>query len=589
MRFLSYISGACLFLGLTLVLFVGGLVAYETCAGRPLFDYGLLPGADKEPAPAKKGGEKSVGKSDGENAPAEGPGNNADKTPAPAPLEAAIERYSINAGWDLRGDVRVSFAMLVRGVKPRSFPAYLARFPDCAPAGDNPFMLDCQGQGQEWRREQAVEWRAPQAEMALGEVQWLALGACPELPAMKGQLRLFYPGEPLEIAWESARAGNNKTQTRGEMRFTLRNRQLNERRYQFVVEFSLPGAQFPGECFTRSARAFLRPQGKPCPAMTPINVNCRRHNGRLEGSVEFALDAPLPDAEVAFRCFPQMEGETLEFAQPPLPLPPLPGGRRLDAPANDVPPARCQVEGQRLAATALQLTRVCHADGRANDKVRCSCQLTWDLGQRGDLVSCQGEGKARVSGLGAAAEAPVRSEGQRWEREGRRMFFRVEWDAEPGPRPGGAGALRLEGELPPVRVATAWKAAEFAIERGDDGRPVTQREQDGLKLVRANDGPNRWCNYVFEASPEAIPEGDVPLASAGGEVTPSPAPARPATMSVRRNGQKTIVHVNFHCGSQTTQKIAFRWPSAAKEITSRFVLPDVPLPERRAPMRKELF
>lgn len=593
MRFLSYLSGVCLFVGLTLVLFVGGLVVYETCAGRPLFDYGLLPGADKEPVlaptPAKKGGKKDGAPAARGNAPAAGAPKKADKAAggAAALSEMAVPHFTVTSAWELRGDVRVTLRPRLRGLAPRSFPAYLAGQPVCAPAGGDPYVLECQGQ--EWRREQAFELLGPQAEASLGDVQWLALGACPELPALKGRLRLFYPAEPLEIAWESARAGNNRTLTRGEMRFTLRNRQLHEGRYHFAIEFSLPETQFPGECFIKSARAFLRSHGKPCPVLTPLHGNCRRHNGRLEGNVDFALDAPLLDAEVVFRGFSRMAEETLEFAQPSLALPPLPGGRRLGAPAHEEPPAACTVEGQRLAAVGMSLNRECFTDGRADGKTRCVLNLRWELGQRSDVVACQGEGKARVSGGEAAGEARVRGSGQGRERDGRRIFFQVEWEEEPVARPEEDGARGFAGELPPVRVATAWKTAEFAIERGADGRPAFPREQGGMKLVRANENPNRWCNYTFEVGPETIPEDVFPLAAAVCEATLEPAPARPPWVNVHRQGQKTIVNLNVHRHDEAIRKITLRWPAAAKEITPRFALTDVPLPERRAPMRKELF
>jgi len=123
-----------------------------------------------------------------------------------------------------------------------------------------------------------------------------------------------------------------------------------------------------------------------------------------------------------------------------LALPPLPGGRRLGAPAHEEPPAACTVEGRRLAAVGMSLNRECFTDGRADGKTRCVLNLRWELGQRSDVVACQGEGKARVSGGEAAGEARVRGSGQGRERDGRRIFFQVEWEEEPGARPEEEGA-----------------------------------------------------------------------------------------------------------------------------------------------------
>ena len=89
--------------------------------------------------------------------------------------------------------------------------------------------------------------------------------------------------------------------------------------------------------------------------------------------------------------------------------------------------------------------------------------------------------------------------------------------------------------------------------------------------------------------PETVPEDVAQLVAAVCEATIEPAPTRPPWVNAHRNGQKTIVNVNFHRGDNAPQKITLRWPSAAKEITPHFALTDVPFPERRAPMRKELF
>ena len=245
---------------------------------------------------------------------------------------------------------------------------------------------------------------------------------------------------------------------------------------------------------------------------------------------------------------------------------------------------------RRLAATGMFLNRDCFTDGRPPARLKCELHLRWELGwPTCDVISCQGESKCTVTGAGAPLEARIRCTRQGREREGRRIYLQVDWEEDPEPRPAESGVRGLAGVLPPVRLATAWKTVEFVIERGQDGRPVAPRESGGLKLLHANENPNQWCNYSFEAGPDVIPEDVYPLLNVVCDITAEPNPERRAWYNVNRNGKKTYINANFRRGGELPQKLILRWPTAVREAELRFSLPEVPLPELRAPQVRELF